>query len=82
MARFLAEIEGQRGKTSRLGSKKSGISGTVASWEGSVYVRLWHDEETGRDMADVALAPWHNAGVSRQLYSGPVSGSKSKRVAP
>jgi hypothetical protein len=75
MAQFYAILKGQRGEASRLGSKKSGIDATVASWSGSVEVRLWHDEKTGRDFARVALAPWHGVGSSRLLYYGRVDGA-------
>ena len=75
MAHFLAAIQGHRGEASRLGTKKSGLDATAASWQGSVSVRLWHDAKTGRDMARVSLEPWHGSGVSRGLYCGPVSGA-------
>ena len=75
MAHFYADIKGCRGEASRLGSKASGIIAHVASWAGSVRVSISHDEKTGEDWACVSLEPWHNgAGVSRLLYSGPVSG--------
>src|SRR3989442_13191521 len=73
MAHFLAAIQGHRGEASRLGTKKSGLDATAASWQGSVSVRLWHDAKTGRDMARVSLEPWHGSGVSRGLYYGPVT---------
>ncbi len=75
MAHFFAAIQGHRGEASRLGTKRSGLDATAASWQGSVSVRLWHDAKTGRDMARVSLEPWHGAGVSRSLYYGPVSGA-------
>ena len=75
MAQYFAAIKGQRGEASRLGSKKSGIDATVASWQGAVDVRLWHDQKTGRDMARVSLIPWHGVGSSRLLYYGPASGA-------
>jgi hypothetical protein len=76
MAQYLAAIKGQRGEASRLGSKKSGLDVTAASWQGAVEVRLWHDKKTGQDMARVSLAPWHGSGSSRSLYYGPVSGQE------
>jgi len=47
---------------------------TVASWQGAVSVRLWHDGEADTDMVEVSLAPWHGAGDTVPLYAGPVSG--------
>lgn len=75
MAHFRSTIKGHRGEASRLGTKTSGMDATVASWQGAVSVRLWHDEETGQDMAEVALATHHGAGVNRVLYRGPVCGA-------
>jgi len=72
MAHFYATIRGGRGEASRGGSKASGIEANVASWEGSVFVRLWR--ENGKDMARVSLEPWHGSGASKPLYYGPVSG--------
>ena len=75
MAHFLAAIKGHRGEASRLGTKRSGLDATAASWQGAVEVRLWHDAKTGRDMARVSLTPWHGAGSHKPLYYGPVSGA-------
>jgi len=38
MAQFRAEIRGQRGEASRLGSAKSGIKATVNGWNSGVRV--------------------------------------------
>ena len=80
MAHFYATLRGNRGKASRVGTKSSGIAATVASWQGAVSVRLWHDRATHRDMADVSLIPWHGAGDSIPLYAGPVSGAKLRAI--
>ena len=77
MAHFFASIQGQRGKATRLGSKASSINATVASWQGAVDVRLWHNGATGEDMAEVSLIPWGNSGVHKVLFTGPVSGLAS-----
>lgn len=74
MAHFFGSVKGQRGEASRLGSKRSDLQTTSASWQGSVDVRLYYDAETGRDMAHVTLQPWRGSGEHRELYHGPVSG--------
>lgn len=80
MAHFYATLRGNRGKASRLGTKSSGMHATVASWQGAVCVRLWHDRATGTDMAAVSLTPWHGAGDNVPLYAGPISGAKLRAI--
>ena len=75
MAQFRGVLQGGRGEVSRLGHKSTGLSATLASWQGAVSVRLWHDSETDTDMAEVTLQPWHGSGISAVLYRGPVSGA-------
>lgn len=74
MAHFYGAIKGARGEASRLGTKKSSLFTTAASWDGAVQVFLFHDAATGQDRALVELAPWHGRGVRRTLYDGPVGG--------
>jgi len=74
VAHFYATLRGTRGKTSRRGTKASGMQATVASWQGAPSVRLWHDGGTETDMAEVSLIPWYGAGDTIPLYAGPVSG--------
>ena len=80
MAHFLASIQGSRGEASRLGTKSSGIESAVASWSGSVRVRLWFDEVSGVDHCSVRLSPWHGVGVDVLLYRGPVGEFDPKGV--
>lgn len=74
MAHFLGKVSGQRGTASRLGTKNSGLVTVAASWEGAVSTRLFYDEKTGRNMAEVMLTPWRGVGVEKVLYLGPVGG--------
>ena len=74
MAHFYGTLNGSRGEATRCGTKNSGMTTHAASWAGAVRTRLWHDSETGQDMARVELVPWHGSGCYRTLYSGPVSG--------
>ena len=79
MAHFYGTLDGNRGTASRLGTRGSGLRTTAASWEGSVRVCLHHDEETDTDFAHVTLEPWHGAGISRELYDGPIGGELKDR---
>ncbi len=74
MAHFYGTVQGSRGEASRLGSKANGLNAHIASWQGAVDVRLWHDSKTGRDMANVYLTRHHGSGTEKSLYYGPVSG--------
>ncbi|KKL95909.1 hypothetical protein LCGC14_1849820 [marine sediment metagenome] len=80
MGHFRGTLRGNRGGASRLGTKGSGLDVTAASWEGAVSVSLWHNGETGVDMAEVRLALHCGAGARKLLYHGPVSGKEE--VAP
>lgn len=40
MASLIGYLEGSRGQVSRLGSKRSGITATLQTWGGKVYVHL------------------------------------------
>ena len=75
MSHFYGAIQGNRGKATRCGTRGSGIHTVTASWNGAVGVRLWHDEETGQDMARVYLMRWGGRGTDRLLYEGPVDAS-------
>ena len=76
MAHFRGTIQGNRGEGARISTKSVGLTAHIASWEGAVDVRLWYDDQTNRDMAEVFLGPHHGAGLkeSKLLYLGPVSG--------
>ena len=78
MAHFYGAVQGSRSETSRLGSKKSGLSTVAASWQGAVEVYIYYDETTGKDIASVFLSPWHGKGISQNLYVGPVGGGENK----
>jgi len=74
MSHFYGSVQGGRGEATRGGHKNTGLDVTAASWQGSVQVRLWFDDESGEDMARVYLEPWYGRGEHVELYRGPVSG--------
>lgn len=76
MAHFYGSIQGARGEATRLGHRSSGLTTKACSWQGAVSVRLY--ERDGTDYACVELTTHNGAGVNRELYNGPVSGSPVK----
>ena len=50
MAQFRGWMQGQRGGTSRLGSKRSGLQATVDGWDAGIEVRAVWDEILGVDV--------------------------------
>lgn len=76
MAHFRGTLLGNRGMTSRLGTKASNLAATLASWQGAVSVQLWYDPVNETDMAEVRLTKHNGVGSHRLLYHGPVSGKE------
>lgn len=67
MAHFLARIQGNRGDTTRLGSKASGIVAEVNGWNIGATVRIDHVD--GRDVVRVYQTGGSNGNGSRQLVA-------------
>lgn len=53
MAQFRGTLQGGRGGTSRLGSKKQGLVATVRGWSAGITVNVYHDSRTGEDVFEV-----------------------------
>jgi hypothetical protein len=51
VAQFYAEIQGNRGQASRMGSKESGMYAHIRGWNVGVRVQLYH--ENGTDYVEV-----------------------------
>ena len=80
MAHFYGKLQGSRGEATRCGTKSSGVETVAASWQGSVVVRLHHDESRDQDIATVELRPWDGGkGISKLLFKGPVIGEDWKK---
>jgi len=54
MAEFRGVLSGNRGDVSRLGSKKSGISAHIRSWNNDVYAMLIKDDD-GKDVLNLTI---------------------------
>ncbi len=72
MSHFYGTLKGTRGEVTRCGAKASGVRVTAASWSGAVTVRLWYDEDTGRDMFSVEQTSWLGVGDNREVARGYV----------
>lgn len=67
MARFYASIRGNRGKATRMGSAKSGITGHVRGWDIGAEVEL--SDENGRDVVRVYRTGGSNRCSNRTLIA-------------
>ena len=55
MAQFYADIQGNRGQATRMGTKKSGINGHIRGWDVGARVWMSFNEQTGEDECIVDL---------------------------
>jgi len=53
MAQFYANIQGNRGEATRMGTKRSGIHGHIRGWNVGAKVFVTHNEKTGKDEVTV-----------------------------
>jgi hypothetical protein len=58
MAQFYAEIQGNRGRATRMGTKNSGITAHIRGWHIGARVNVSH--ENGRDVVRI----WKTGGSS------------------
>jgi len=75
MSHFYGSLQGCRGEATRCGSKQSGIETYAASWDGAIYVRVQHNEETKEDTFFVAQIKWQENGINQELASGVIGKS-------
>lgn len=67
MAHFRSIIRGNRGESSRLGSKDSGMVASVDGWHTGATVRIAHVD--GRDLVSVYRTGGSNRGASEVLVA-------------
>lgn len=65
MAQFIGEIQGHRGRASRLGSKTSGFYAHIRGWDIGVEVECSHNN--GRDIIDIYQTCGSNNHCNRKL---------------
>lgn len=63
MAHFYGEMQGPRGKTSRLGTKNSGMWCHIRGWE--TGVRVYLEYQDGKDIVSV----WRTTGSNGSSYN-------------
>lgn len=72
MSHFYGLLRGSRGEATRCGTKNSGETAIVASWNGAIQTRVTHNSETGEDEFEVYQTTWHGAGIQKLLAKGIV----------
>ena len=68
MARFYAEIQGNRGMASRMGTPKSGIWGHIRGWRIGCRVSCYVDDE-GRDVIQVVQTGGSSGTIADKLIA-------------
>ena len=71
MAHFIVTAQGQAGPTSRLGSKRSGITAHARGWDAGVRVVGSGDPTSDRDTFDIYATA--GSGSSDEAYIGQVT---------
>jgi len=69
VSHFYADIQGNRGKATRGGSKESGIQGHIRGWSVGVRVYVKYDKESDRDIVTVYKTSGSNGNSSSELIA-------------
>lgn len=68
MAQFYADIQGNRGMATRMGTKKSGLDGHIRGWHIGARVWMSYNEQTKEDECIIDLTSGsYRAGHSKRL---------------
>ena len=67
MAQFYADIQGSRGEATRLGNKKSGLSGHIRGWDVGARVTMRYNELKDEDEITIELTGGSSGGRSVNL---------------
>lgn len=78
MAHFYVSAKGSRSAVHRLGGMNSGVQATLASYQGSISVWLYH--ENGIDCVQVSSGCWQGAGEEREIYNGPINRPLAREI--
>jgi len=81
MSHFYGTLQGNRGETTRCGTKNSGITIYAAGWGGAIRVDVSHDERDDTDSYEVYLVPWHSSGGQSRHLAGGVLSSRGETKA-
>lgn len=55
MAQFYADIQGNRGAATRMGTKASGINGHIRGWDVGCRVHCYYDDKEEVDKVSIEL---------------------------
>lgn len=67
MAQFYAEVQGNRGAATRMGTAGSGIWGHIRGWHVGARVECEVDEKTGTDIVRVYATKGSSGGSSKLI---------------
>ena len=67
MAQYYADIQGNRGEATRMGTKNSGMGGHIRGWNVGARVWMGYNEETEQDECTVSITGGSNGGRFRDL---------------
>jgi hypothetical protein len=78
MSHLYGWMKGSRGEVTRCGSKKSGLSATLAGWQGAIKVQIYYDEDEDEDKFEVYLTgnPKCDSGQRILLADGILNNNK------
>lgn len=75
MAQFYAEIKGNRGKASRMGTKASGIEAHIRGWDIGVRIFIHHGD--GKDIIEVYKTGGSNNRQTGELLATLIEGHEA-----
>ena len=78
MAQFYAEIQGNRGEATRMGTKSTGIHGHIRGWNIGVRVQCNYDSGTDSDICYV----YQTGGSSHRKSDKLIKVIREKRRSP
>lgn len=68
MAQFYADIQGNRGRATRMGTKKSGLGGHIRGWHVGARVWMGYNEKTQEDECTIDLTSGsQGSGMTKRL---------------
>jgi len=70
MSHFYGSVKGNRGESTRGGTKNSGYHTIAASWDGAIEVRLIYDPESDANRYEIYQTAWHGKGIEQPIASG------------
>ena len=68
MSHFYGTLQGSRGRTTRCGTKTSGVQTIAAGWGGAIQVDVQVNQD-GDDYYTVWLRPWQGSGGKMVLIA-------------